>query len=190
MGKVYEEIDERLSDFIQSQQVFFVATAPLEEDGHLNLSPKGIAGIRVLAPMRVAYLDYVGSGVETIAHLNQNGRIVLMFCAFEGPPKIVRLHGRGRVVEAPDPGFGQLAENWDSAMSARAIIVVDVVRISDSCGYGVPLYEFKGERDQLFKWAERKGPEGVRDYQVAKNASSIDGLPGLLWVQAERPRTR
>ncbi|HMJ13628.1 MAG TPA: pyridoxamine 5'-phosphate oxidase family protein [Polyangiaceae bacterium] len=188
MGKLYTEIDDKLREFILAQQLFFVATAPLEEDGHLNLSPKGLAGIRVLAPTRVAYLDYVGSGVETIAHLNQNGRIVLMFCAFEGPPKIVRLHGRGRVVEAPDPGFGQIAENWDSAMSARAIIIVDVERISDSCGYGVPLYGFKGERDQLLKWAERKGPEAVRNYQVEKNAASIDGLPGLHWVQGESRR--
>lgn len=179
MGKVHELIDDRLRAWIEAQKMFFVATAPLGGDGHVNVSPKGLDAFRVLAPRRVAYLDIVGSGVETIAHLRENGRITLMFCAFEGSPKIVRLYGRGRVVPREDPAFEEAARDFPVFPAPRAVIVVDVERVADSCGYGVPLYTFEGDRDQLAAWADRKGPEGVEAYVRAKNRTSIDGLAGI-----------
>lgn len=181
MGKVYDEIDDGLRAFLEAQRLFFVATAPNGADGHVNCSPKGLDGFRVLGPRTVGYLDYVGSGVETIAHVRENGRIVLMFCAFEGPPRIVRLHGRGRVIEAQDPAFAAASAPFPRAgdVNARAIIVVDVTRVADSCGYGVPLYRYEGERTQLPAWAERKGADGIADYKRERNAESLDGLAGL-----------
>jgi Pyridoxamine 5'-phosphate oxidase len=179
LGKNYSEIDERLSKFIQDQHVFFVATAPLDSDGCVNLSPKGLDSFRILDPKTVAYLDFVGSGVETIAHLKENSRIVLMFCAFQGPPNIVRIHGRGRVVEPQAAEFAGLAAQFLAYDSTRSIIVVEVTRISDSCGYGVPLLKYEGERAQLFAWAQKKGPEGLKAYKQEKNRRSVDGLPGL-----------
>ncbi len=179
MGKVRTEIDEALAKLIQNQHVFFVATAPLSGEGNLNLSPKGLDSFRILGPRTVAYLDLIGSGVETIAHLKENGRIVMMFCAFEGPPKIVRLHGRGRVVEPQSSEFSSLVTQFPEYESMRAIIVVDVTRVSDSCGFGVPLLKFEGDRNQLFAWAQRKGAEGLRVYKQEKNRRSIDGLTGL-----------
>ncbi len=185
MGTVREAIDQRLKDFIEAQRVFFVATAPLSEEGHVNLSPKGLEALRVLGTHQVAYLDYVGSGVETIAHLRENGRITLMVCAFEGPPKIVRLHGRGEVIEPTDDRFAELRSGFTSTMAARSVIRVDVERISESCGFGVPLYSLVGERTQLVDWVDRKGEDGIRAYQREKNARSIDGLPTLRWVATE-----
>ncbi|MDQ6749038.1 MAG: pyridoxamine 5'-phosphate oxidase family protein [Candidatus Dormibacteraeota bacterium] len=179
MGKVYPAIDDKLGRFIEEQPVFFVATAPLEADGHLNLSPKGNNRVEVLDDRHVAYLDLTGSGVETIAHLRQNGRIVVMFCAFQGPPRIVRLHGRGEVFEKDDPGYAELAVRFPDHPSARAVVRVTVERISDSCGYGVPLMRLEAERTQMDAWAEHKGPEGILEYQATRNAESIDGLPGL-----------
>ena len=179
MGKVFEGIDEKLAAFIHEQPVFFVATAPLAEDGHLNLSPKGNNRVEVLDERTVAYLDLTGSGVETIAHLRENGRIVVMLCAFEGPPRIVRLHGRGEVVQKGAPGYPELAARFPSHPSARAVVKVEVDRISDSCGYGVPLMSFQRERTQMEDWAEHKGPDGIVEYQATRNAASIDGLPGL-----------
>ena len=179
MGKVYPEIDERLESFITRQRVFFVATAPLGAAGHVNLSPKGLDSLRVLGPRRVAYLDLVGSGIETVAHLRENGRIVFLFCAFEGPPKVLRLHGRARAVQPGDPEWTELAARMPAHESARSIVVADVERISDSCGYGVPLYSFESERSQLPEWAKRKGPEGLRRYREENNRESLDGLPGL-----------
>ena len=179
MGKVRSQIEEGLATFIQAQHVFFVSTAPLDPDGHLNLSPKGLDSFRILSPSTVAYLDLIGSGVETIAHLKENGRIVLMFCAFDGPPTIVRLHGTGRVVEPDADGFRDLAARFPNYDSTRAIIVVEVTRISDSCGFGVPLMHYEGDRTQVFSWAQKKGPEGLEAYKREKNRQSIDGLPGL-----------
>lgn len=185
MSKLHAEIDDRLRSFIESQHLFFVATAPTEADGHLNCSPKGLASFRVIDPHTVAYVDFVGSGVETIAHLRQNGRIVIMFCAFAGPPNIVRLHGRGRVVEPSDARFGALLAEFDHdpELAVRAIIEVDVTRISDSCGYGVPRYRYQGDRPQLAKWARRKGPDGIDAYKRQKNATSIDGLTALDFAE-------
>ena len=179
MGKVYAEIDARLQGFIAKQQVFFVATAPLRERGHINLSPKGLDSFRVLAPRRVAYLDLTGSGVETIAHLRENGRIVLMFCAFAGPPKILRLHGRGSVFEPDHPEFAALRVRFPEHVGVRSVIAIDVERISDSCGYGIPVYEFTGQRETLAEWAGRKTDGELEAYRAQNNAHSIDGLPGL-----------
>jgi hypothetical protein len=180
MGRVYEGLDGPLRDWLARQHVFFVATAPLAADGHVNLSPKGLDTFAVLGDDRVAYLDLVGSGVETIAHLAENGRIVLMFCAFEGPPRIVRLHGRGRAVQPGDPGFEALAGRFEAHLGTRSVVEVEVTRIADSCGYGVPVMEYQGDRDRLDQWAEGKGVEGLVEYQAAKNAVSLDGLPGLV----------
>jgi hypothetical protein len=173
------EIDDHLQKFILAQPMFFVSTAPLAPDGHLNLSPKGLDSFRILGPKQVAYLDLTGSGVETISHLKENGRIVLMFCAFQGPPKILRLHGHGRVIEPHTSGFGALAEHFPAYQSVRSIIVVDVTRVTDSCGYSVPLMKYEGERKQLFAWAEKKGVAGLEAYRKQKNSRSIDGLQGL-----------
>lgn len=178
MGKVFEGIDEKLAAWIAAQHMFFVATAPREGE-HVNLSPKGLDSLAVLGPKRVAYLDVVGSGAETIAHLRENGRITLMFCAFEGLPRIVRLHGRGEAIEPGDPEFAALAAHFPAYLGTRAIIRAELGRIADSCGYGVPLYQFKGERSQIGEWAERKGPEGLRAYQLERNRESLDGLPAL-----------
>jgi hypothetical protein len=133
----------------------------------------------VLGPTSVAYLDLTGSGIETVAHVRQNGRITLLFCAFDGPPRIVRLYGRGRVLTVESREFGDLASHFGSYPSARAIVEVALDRIADSCGYGVPLYRYEGERTQLLDWADRKGPDGVVAYREERNALSIDGLPGL-----------
>lgn len=179
MGKSHSEIDENIASFIRQQHVFFVATAPSAANGHINVSPKGLDSFRILGPKTVAYLDVIGSGVETIAHAKENGRIVLMFCALEGPPNIVRLHGRARVVEPHDSGFSDWISKFPTFDSTRAIIVVDVTRVSSSCGYGVPLMKYEGERPQLFAWAQKKGPEGLKAYKREKNACSIDGLRGL-----------
>ena len=178
MGKVYDEIDERLTAFIDKQQMYFVATAPLAADGHVNLSPKGLDSFAILGPRTVAYLDVTGSGIETVAHLRENGRIVILFCAFEGPPNLVRLYGRGEAITPEHPDFAELVARFPERRAVRSVIRVDVGRISDSCGFGVPLYDYRGQREQLGAWAERKG-DAVVDYQRDNNSESIDGLPGL-----------
>ena len=178
MGKIYSELDEKLVAWIEEQRLFFVGTAPLAEDGHVNVSPKGdLRWFRVLGPREVGYLDFVGSGAETIAHVRENGRIVLMFCAFDGPPRIVRLHGRATVL----PPDHELAARFDPPEHAvRSVIRVDVERIADSCGYGVPLMRFEATRTQYGSWVEKKVRDGGLDAYVAeKNAESIDGLPAL-----------
>jgi hypothetical protein len=153
---IYDHIDAALERFIQSQRMFFVATAPLSATGHVNVSPKGLDTLRVLGPHTVAYLDYVGSGAETIAHLRENGRLVLMVCAFQGPPRIVRLHGRGEVLEPQDAEYSTLRGLFPPEPGGRAIIRLAVERISDSCGFGVPLYASEGERSQLAGWPRRR----------------------------------
>lgn len=180
MGSVHPEIDARLATFVEAQPVFFVATAPLAGDGHVNCSPKGNDGtFAVLDPHRVAYLDLTGSGVETIAHLRENGRIVIMFCSFTGPPRIVRFHGTGEVVPLGDERFGELLGHFTDKDGARAVITVEVERVSDSCGYGVPLMDFRGHRQNMAHWVEKKGGgEALVAYREEKNALSIDDLPG------------
>jgi pyridoxamine 5'-phosphate oxidase-like protein len=184
--KLHEEIDERLREFILSQPMFFVGTAPSDVDGHVNVSPKGLAGsLAVLGPRRVAYLDYGGSGAETIAHLRDNGRITLMFCAFEGRPSIVRLSGRGSAHLPPDPGFGPLLAAIGGSSDAtplpglRTIIEVEVNRVSDSCGYSVPLMMYEQDRDLLPQFWSRKTPDQTVEYWTKRNATSIDGLPAV-----------
>ncbi len=179
MSRVYEDLDESLGKFLRRQHVFFVATAPLAADGLVNLSPKGLDTFDILGPRRVAYLDLTGSGVETIAHLRENRRIVVMFCAFEGPPRIIRLHGRGRVIVAGDQDFEDLVSRFPSRPGIRSVIDVEVTRIADSCGYAVPLMSFEAERTRLDEWADKRGPEGLDVYRAEKNAESLDGLPGL-----------
>jgi hypothetical protein len=181
MGKTYDEIDGRLRAFIEAQQMFFVATAP-DVAGHVNLSPKGLDTLRIVDPNTLIYLDYVGSGAETIAHLGQNRRITIMFCAFDGAPNILRIYGQGEALEPGDPGFERLRGMFP-ASPARAIIRISIERISDSCGFGVPRYSYEGQRDQLIVWADRKGEDGLRQYQRDKNATSIYGLPALKWAQ-------
>jgi predicted pyridoxine 5'-phosphate oxidase superfamily flavin-nucleotide-binding protein len=189
MGKVYDGIDAHQREWIARQALFFVGTAPLAGEGHVNVSPKGpIGSLRVLDERTVAYLDVIGSGAETIAHLRENGRIVVMLCAFEGPPRILRLHGRGEVVLPDDPRFEDLIARCafdDPAVpeSRRSIVLVHVGRVADSCGYGVPLLRFEGPRPHAPAWAEKKlrvgGVEALADYQRAKNDRSLDGLPAL-----------
>lgn len=185
MGKTYEQLDQHVQAFIQQQKMFFVATAPLSGDGLVNLSPKGLDTLRILDARTVAYLDLTGSGIETVAHLRENGRIVLMFCAFDGPPKIIRLHGRGEAIEPGEPAFDELAARFPHHPSVRAIIRVHCQRISDSCGFGVPRYDFVGERSQLPDWTASKGADGMRTYRAERNARSIDGLPGLRGPSAD-----
>lgn len=180
MSKVLEDgIDAATAVWLAEQPVFFVATAPLGQEGHVNCSPKGGDCFRVLGPWEVAYLDYTGSGVETIAHLNENGRIVLMFCAFSGRPNIVRLHGRGEVVGRDAADWERLYSLFPSNPGARAVVRVSVERVSTSCGFSVPLMDYKEDRDVLDKWAQSKGEAGVAAYRAEKNVRSIDGLPGL-----------
>jgi predicted pyridoxine 5'-phosphate oxidase superfamily flavin-nucleotide-binding protein len=180
MGKVHDGISAELQEFLERQPMFFVATAPLGADGHVNVSPKGFDGtFAVLAEHRVAFLDLTGSGVETIAHLRENGRITLMFCAFDGPARIVRLCGRGTVVTCEEPAFSGLAARFRPLPGARAVVTIDLDRVADSCGFGVPEMKMVGQRDRLLTWAETKGDNGLAAYRAERNATSIDGLPGF-----------
>ncbi len=190
VAKVFDGIDGHLREWIAEQALFFVGSAPLEGDGHVNVSPKGPIGtLRVLDDHTVAYLDMVGSGAETVAHIRENGRIVVMLCAFEGPPRILRLHGRGEVIPAGDARFDELYERagfeapHEVEAARRAIVLVDVTRVADSCGYGVPLMSYEGERPHMEAWAEKKirvgGEEEIAAYVAEKNAASIDGLPAF-----------
>lgn len=179
MAKIFEEIDDTLAAFIREQKMFFIATAPLAADGHVNLSPKGLDTLRILDPRTVAYLDLTGSGVETISHLKENGRFVLMFCAFDGRPKILRLHGHGAVLERGDAEFEELLTLFPTLPGTRAIIKLSVERIADSCGWGVPQFEFKGERDQLTRYSTQIGDDGLRKAQLESNMTGLDDLPGL-----------
>jgi hypothetical protein len=180
MGKAFAELDETYVKWIAKQHMFFVATAPTAVDGLLNLSPKGLDAFAVIDESTVAYLDLVGSGVETIAHVKQNGRLIIMFCAFEGPPRILRLWGKGEVIERSDPRWAGMRARFPQVPGERSIIVLHVARVQDSCGYAVPLYAYQQDRTTLTEWAEKKGPAGVDEYIAKKNHESIDGLPGLV----------
>lgn len=180
-------ISAELADWISRQHLFFVATAPLDGDGHVNLSPKGHDTLRVIDERTVAYLDLTGSGVETIAHLRENGRITIMLTAFDGNPNIVRLHGRGEPVVPGDERFDGLVARFDDLPGIRSVIVVHVTRVHESCGYAVPLYTYVADRDRLRKWSEAKGVDGLVTYRANKNAASIDGLPGLPGMPTGEP---
>ncbi len=179
MGKIYESIDEKLRAWLSAQKVFFVATAPLSRDGHLNCSPKDGESFRVLDERTVVYLDLTGSGVETMAHVKENERIVLMFCSFSGAPKIVRLHGHGEIIQPEQTDFEHFRSIFPPTIGIRSFIKVHLTRISDSCGYGVPLYEFREHRSQLQNWAEQKGEESLGEYRQKHNSRSIDQLEGV-----------
>ncbi|MEH2127895.1 pyridoxamine 5'-phosphate oxidase family protein [Nostoc sp.] len=176
MSKFFDYITEELQDFIAAQHLFFVGSAPLSATGHVNLSPKGQDCFRILSPNRVGYVDLTGSGNETSAHLQENGRITFMFCAFEEPPYILRLYGQGSTILPSSPDWESLYSLFLPIPGTRQIIVADIEKIQTSCGFGVPLYEYQGQRQTLVNWASKKGEEGVREYQQRKNLVSIDGL--------------
>lgn len=179
MGKLYSSIDNEIRMWIDKQKMFFTGTAPSSTSGSINVSPKGHDTLRVLDGHTLAFLDYGGSGIETIAHLRENGRIVIMLCAFEGPPKIFRFHGKGEVITPLDEDFEVLAQLFDrSQLGIRSIIRVHVTRISDSCGFGVPLFEYQEQRDISPNHIKVNGIEKTRAYLKTKNIKSIDGLPG------------
>jgi len=180
MAKVHEGITPEIAEFIRRQHMFFVATAPLSEEGHVNLSPKGLDCFRLLGPQTVGYMDLVGSGNETAAHVLENGRITFMFCAFEGPPNILRLYGTGRVVLPEADEWPALAQVFPILPSTRQVIVAEIERVQTSCGFGVPEYTYAGERDMHFKWANKKSAADLAEYQEQHNARSIDGLPTPL----------
>ena len=180
MSKVRDCIDEDLAAWLREQHMFFVATAPLSQTGHVNCSPKGGDSFRVLGPLEVAYLDYTGSGAETAAHLRENGRVVLMFCAFTGKPDIVRLHGAGEVITSNDPRFEPIAAHFPHNPGTRALVRMQVTRVSASCGYAVPFMDYQQERETLDKWADAKGPKALEEYRATKNTQSIDGMPAFV----------
>jgi hypothetical protein len=178
MGSVHESLDDKLVGWIGEQHVFFVASAP-SEGGHVNVSPKGHDAFRVLGPDRVAYLDLTGSGAETIAHTRENGRLTIMFCAFTGPPQILRLFGTGNAHPIGSPEFEALAPHFEMIVGARSIVELAIERVQTSCGYSVPFMDYREERPTLQQWAERKGDDGLAAYWQQKNTASIDGLPAL-----------
>lgn len=180
MGNFYNTIEAKHRAFIEKQKMYFVSSAPLATDGHVNLSPKGLDSFRVLSDRRVAYMDLIGSGNETSAHLLENGRITFMFCAFDGPPLILRLYGQGYTVLPGDAEWEQLAPHFTILAHTRQIIVADITMVQTSCGFSVPYYEHTGERDHAYKWAENKGPEGIEKYKQEKNMVSLDGLPTAM----------
>jgi hypothetical protein len=186
MAKIHPMITEELKAFIARQHIFFVGSAPLSGEGHVNLSPKGLDSFRVLSPYRVAYLDIVSSGNETSAHLLENGRITFMFCAFDGPPNILLLYGKGRSVLPGQPDWQELSAHFTLYPSTRQIIVADISRVQTSCGYGVPLYDYTGERDLHFKWAEKLGPAGLEKYKQENSMVSLDSLPTALGEEQAR----
>lgn len=175
MAKFYPALTEELTEFIRAQHLFFTASATA--DSRINLSPKGLQTLCILSPTRVAYLDLTGSGAETAAHMRADGRLTLMFCSFEGPPLILRLYGKGTLVRPNDAAWENLYRGFPPIPGARQVVVLDIESLQTSCGFGVPRYEFRGERDALVSWAEKKGAAGLRQYRAEKNRISIDGLP-------------
>ena len=180
MGEQYDHITPSLQRFIQAQPLFFVATAPLSEQGHVNLSPKGYDTFRILSPHQVAYLDFTGSGNETSAHLAENGRITFMFCAFQGNPQILRLYGKGETVLRGTERWEELLAQFPSYPGRRQIILTSIDLVRTSCGYGVPLMDLQKDRETLKRWATSKGEDGLADYRGANNRTSLDGLPTPL----------
>ncbi|MCF6136664.1 pyridoxamine 5'-phosphate oxidase family protein [Pseudalkalibacillus berkeleyi] len=175
MGQLFTEMMPKHIEFIKNQHLFFVGSAPLAEDGHVNLSPKGYDALRILSPTEVAYLDLTGSGNETSGHLVENGRITFMFCAFNGAPLILRLYGKGRVALKGSPEWDQLIGLFDELPGARQIIIAEIYQVQTSCGYGVPLYTYDGDREKLMEWTDKKG-DRLEDYQTQKNSKTLDGI--------------
>jgi len=183
MGKFHDSINDSHRKFIARQKMFFVSTAPLSGSGHINLSPKGLDSFHVFSANRVAYMDLIGSGNETSAHILENGRITIMFCAFDGPPNILRLYGTGYTVLPGDAEWAELSAHFTLTPGTRQIIVAAIHKVQTSCGYSVPLYNYAGERDHAEQWANAKGEEGLKLYQAQKNLVSLDGLPTALAAQ-------
>lgn len=180
MGKVHDALSDQLIAWIERQPMFFVGTAPIGLDGHVSVSPKGTSGtLSVIDPTTVSYLDLTGSGAETVAHLRENGRITLMWCAFEGPARIVRVQGQGEVITPDDDAWADMAQRFPEMQGARAIIIVRADRISDSCGYSVPLMDYREDRTRLTEWADQRSKEELIAYRAEKNAVSVDGLPSI-----------
>lgn len=183
MAKPYDKLEQKHRDFIADQKMFFVATAPRSDDGHVNVSPKGYDSLRIIDDKTVEWIDLGGSGIETQAHLQENGRITLMFCAFDGAANILRIYGKGVAIDFDDPEFDGALKNFPAFDRARAIIRISIDRVSDSCGWGVPFYDFRGERDQLSRSVVHKEETEWRAKRYASNAQSIDGLPGLTGAE-------
>jgi hypothetical protein len=179
MAKVYDELTDSLCQFIAQQKLFFVGSAPRDTDGLINISPKGMGSLCILDSTTVAYLDYTGSGIESVAHIKENGRFVMMFCSFDSSPKILRLHGRAHVIERSASEWADLQQHFPESRMARAIIKTSITRIADSCGWGVPMYDYIGERDQYPRYADQIDDAGLRQAQLESNMQSIDGLTGL-----------
>jgi Pyridoxamine 5'-phosphate oxidase len=177
MGKFFQSIQPSHKTFIEKQHIFFVATAPEKDNGRINLSPKGLNSFRVLSETKVGYMDVIGSGNETSAHLLENGRVTFMFCAFEGAPNILRLYGKGFAVLPDTEGWAEYAPHFDTFPSTRQLIVADIDMVQTSCGFGIPFFDYVGERDVHFQWADKKGKDGLDEYIQDKNLLSIDGLP-------------
>lgn len=186
MAKFYDAIDDKLKAFIEQQHMFFVATAPLSADAHVNVSPKGLNAFRIFSPTRVGYMDLTGSGNETSAHLQENQRITFMFCAFEGSPNIVRLFGQGRTILPDTPEWDEFVPHFTLQPGFRQIIIADLHKVQTSCGFGVPFYDYVGERDTLIRWADTKGEDGLEEYWREKNLKSLDGLVTPLGVRCEQ----
>ena len=185
MGKFSKSLQPAHITFIGKQKMFFVATAPLAANGHINLSPKGLDSFRVISPTQVIYLDITGSGNETSAHILENGRITLMFCAFDGPPNILRLYGTGSTILPSHHAFAEYISMFPEAPGVRQIILADIHKVQTSCGYTVPLYEYAGERDHAWKWVAKKGDDGLAQYRADNNITSMDGLPTALSIHQQ-----
>jgi hypothetical protein len=179
MGKDFDALTDVHREWIAEQHLFFVATAPLSGDGHVNMSPKGYDTFRVLDERTVAYLDLTGSGIETISHLRENSRLTIMFVAFEGRPRILRLYGSGSTVLHDEPGFDELAAQWGHPLGSRSIVRLDIERVRSSCGYSIPFMDYTGERETLAEWSANKGTDGIEQYWDDRNAVSLDGMKGL-----------
>lgn len=185
MGKFYDAMTDHHREFIRKQHIFFVASAPLSAEGHVNVSPKGMDSFRILGESKVGYMDVVSSGNETSAHMHENGRVTIMFCSFEGSPNILRLYGKGYTVLPGTAEWDELSPQFNLIPSTRQLIVADIHKVQTSCGFGVPLYDYQGERDQHFKWAAEKGEDGMKTYRAENNYTSLDGLPTPLGIKEQ-----
>lgn len=186
MSKSYDQLTDRHIEFINKQKMFFVATAPLSSEGSVNVSPKGYDSLVILDPNTVAWIDLGGSGIETLAHLRENGRITLMYCAFDGAANILRIYGTGEAIAFDDAEFPELLKLFPNFDRARSIIRIKIDRVSDSCGWGVPFYEFKDEREQLQRWMDNKPYDEWKEHRYNSNERSVDGLPGLIRQESDK----
>jgi len=185
MGKFYDAMTDHHREFIRKQHIFFVGSAPLSAEGHVNVSPKGMDSFRILGENKVGYMDVTSSGNETSAHMHENGRVTIMFCAFEGSPNILRLYGKGYTVLPGTPEWDELSPQFNIIRTTRQLIVADIHKVQTSCGFGVPLFDYQGERDQHFKWADQKSDDDLQAYRAEKNFTSLDGLPTPLGIKEQ-----